>query len=324
MPSLLSSGEALINIKMNIDKITNKRKKSKKAQIFTVMTIAIIALFFISYEIYSILKTSSNLKDRVLSIDSFVFSLEQDLNRKLYAFGFRTIFLAEDYITQTGQYISNFSELTQEAFFNGTINNQESQILQGVYYEDLLQTINQKSNKINANVNITNTQIQVYQTSPWKVTFEFSFNLLVEDKSNLAKWNKQENIITNIPITGFEDPLYTINTNSLITNTINQTTYTLPTSNTNTLLNHTKQGLYISSTQAPNFIQRLEGDLTANTNGITSLVYIPSLTQQGITSKTKSIQDYIYFSTENPSYSAVTGMPSWFYLDDDSVSGYVS
>ncbi len=299
-------------------------KKSKKAQIFTVLTIAIIALFFISYEVYSILQTQSNLKDRVLSIDSFVFSLEQDLNRKLYAFGFRTIFLAEDYLTQTGGYIQNFSELTQEAFFNGTINNQESQILAGVYYDDLIQTINQKSEKINANVNITNTEIKVYQTNPWQITFEFSFNLLVEDKSQLAKWDKQELIITNIPITGFEDPLYTINTNSLVTNTINQTIYTLPTSNTDTLLNHTEQGLYIASTSAPNFIQRLEGNLTPNSNGITSLVYIPSLTQQGITSQDKSIQDYIYFSDENPTSSQVSGMPSWFYLDDDSVSNYVS
>ena len=69
-------------------------------------------------------------------------------------------------------------------------------------------------------------------------------------------------------------------------------------------------------------IAALEGDLSANENGIESLVYLPELSTQGISIKSKSVVDYIYFSTNNPPSQTVIGMPSWFRLDDEHLSVY--
>jgi len=41
----------------------------------------------------------------------------------MYIFGYRTIFLSEKRIIDSGGYLTSFNSTTQEAFFNGTIIN---------------------------------------------------------------------------------------------------------------------------------------------------------------------------------------------------------
>ena len=88
------------------------------------------------------------------------------------------------------------------------------------------------------------------------------------------------------------------------------------------LLSHTENSYYIASSSAPSFLDRLEGKLEADENGIESLVYLPELSLQGIPVKDKSIVDYIYFSDSNPISYHIQGMPNWFKLDSEHLSIY--
>jgi len=81
---------------------------------------------------------------------------------------------------------------------------------------------------------------------------------------------------------------------------------------------------YIASpNRGSSFLDRLQGDFSADANGVESLVNLQELSQKGIAAKPgKSIVDYIYFSNENPASCVVdSGLPSWFRLDDPLHTG---
>jgi len=62
----------------------------------------------------------------------------------------------------------------------------------------------------------------------------------------------------------------------------------------------------------------LEGRLDPNDYGIESMVNRQKLEAQGISTEDRSCIDYIYFDSSNNFVSCkVTGMPSWFRIDDE-------
>ncbi len=140
----------------------------------------------------------------------------------------------------------------------------------------------------------------------------------MQDREDLARWEKQQIITAFIPVEGFEDPIYIINTYAKISRNINQTPYEgnyVVGGDATNLSSHVDNGYYAANSFAPSFLRRLEGDTSADVNGIESFVNIPELSTQGIPTSTKTNIDYIYFSTNNPAYTSVPGMPLWFNID---------
>lgn len=299
--------------------------RSKKAQIFTLIAIALITLFFVSYEVYSIIQDRQAIKTRISTMDSFLFSLEQNLQREMYITGYRTLFLAENHITKTGNYISDANSFFNEAFFNGTVYGNTSDILVGVRYNDIIDSVNDKASKINVNITMTNPLLSVSQDDPWNLAVTFSFRLDMKDKTNLASWNKQENVKSYISIEGFEDPLYIVNTNARVAYKINRTIYEGIYTSGSSVVNlnsHVQKRLYAASSDAPSFLKRLQGQNAVDENGIESLVDLDSLSAQGISTQQKSVVDHIYFSASNPASSKISGMESWFRLDSAHLGKY--
>ena len=286
--------------------------KSKKAQLFSILAILIISLMFLSFELFSFIHQKNVIKTRVSTMDSFLYSIEQNLERQIYISGFRILFLAEHHITSTGTYI-NVDDFFNEAFFNGTVNNISNNILLGATYSDLINSLNQKASKINVDITLSNTFINISQDDPWHVKFSLVSDFIMQDKGNLAKWEKQQVLSAFIPIEGLEDPLYIVNGYAKVYRTINQTPY--EGSYGSNLLSHVNNGYYATNSFAPSFLNRLEGNLSADENGIESFVNLLEFSQQGIPVLEKSCIDYIYFSSNNPSYYPVAGMPSWFRID---------
>ena len=294
---------------------------NKKAMFFTILSILLLSLFLLSYTSYSLIQNQrESINKRVTTINNFVFSLEKDLPRQLYISGYRAMFLFEKTIAETGVYISNINSSFNEIFFNGTLSSVEQSLMQGATYPDMVDLLNQRANKINVNVSFSSPQIFITQDSPWEIKVTLISNIFITDLGNLASWNKTQTSVSYIPIQSFDDPIYTINTNSKVINKINKTPYT--SFNIANLTSHLENSYYIASPLAPSLLDKLEGKTSANENGIESLVYLPKLSAQGITIQDKSAVDYIYFSSNNPSASQVTGMPSWFKLDSPHLSVY--
>jgi len=289
-------------------------KMNKKAVIFTILVIAMLSLFSFSYVIYSVNQDRTTINKRVNSLNDFVFSIEDDLSRKLYISGFRIIFLFQSEMIDTENYITDLDDKFEEAFFNGTINGLGEDIMRGANFSDIQKFLSEKGNKVNANVILNNPVISINQTDPWNVEVNLIANLFIEDKRELVSWNRTISIDSYVPVENFADPLYIIGTNGKITRKINQTIYDF--SVPGDLEKHLTNNNYINSTLAPSFLDRLQGITTGNLNGIESLVYLSDLSSQGISVKDKSIVDYIYFSTNDPSTAAFPAIAPWFKIDD--------
>ncbi len=294
---------------------------NRKGVFFTAMAIIIISLLVASYTFYSYVQERKVIQKRIETMNNFILSIENDLTRKMFISGFRAIFVFNNKIIDTGSYISNVTQGFQELFFNGTFLGQQQQVMNGAKFSDIANDFNFQGNKININVSITNSSVSIAQMDPWNVNVTLIAYLLIKDKNNLASWNKTIVSSELIPIYHFEDPVYLLNTGGIITTKINQTSYSSFTPEN--LLNHTQNQYYIQSTDAPSFLDRLEGKINADSQfGIESLVNTPRLSTQGINVLDKSIVDHIYFSLTNPPYCQVAGMPTWFKLDTASLSRY--
>lgn len=297
---------------------------NKRGIFFTTLAIALISLFFLSYTFYSVLGDHTPVRDRVNTLDVFVKNIEADLPREVYITGFRTLVVSQKKIAETGAYLPNASTAIEELFFNGTLYGTQETLMVGATLPELATTLQERAAKINADLTFSDYTLRVYQESPWEVIFEVQATLIVEDQGELARWNKTEIIRGVVPVDGFEDPLYTLNTQSQIINKIRQTPYTtfVSGSNVTNLNSHATNSYYFANTVAPSYLDRLEGKTTPNIYGIESMVNLQKLSGAGIVISQKSVVDYIYFSSQNPSAHRISGTPSWFYLDDAHASTY--
>lgn len=297
---------------------------NRKSMIFTLFAIVLLSLFLISFSVYSITQNNKILNQRIKTLNDFVFSVEEDIPRQLYISSFRIIFLFEKRITETGVYIIDLNETFQEAFYNGTIYGVQENLMQGVTFSDNLNALKGIGRKINADVDFSHQKISIKQDDPWHINVTLEGDLLIKDKNNLVSWNRSFTTSTSVSVENFEDPLYTIHTNSLVVNKINKSLYQ-PFVNGNDvthLQKHVEHSFYINSTLAPSFLDRIQGKKSPNAQGIESLIYLPALSGQGIETQTKSVVDYIYFSGNNPTSYTIQGMPSWFRIDDAHLAVY--
>lgn len=299
---------------------------NKGGMFFTFLAILIISILILSTNFFSVISERTRVQKRVETLNSFVSAVEDDLQRKIYITGFRSIFVFESYINEQGDYINDANIGLQELFFNGTLYGIEQNVTAGAKFSDIVVDLNSKASKVNAFVSLTNPRINVSQTDPWNLRFVLDAELSIADIGNLVSWNKSISIVSLVPIEEFADPIYAINTNGRILNNVSRTPYSVFVNGSNTvnLSDHLENSFYINSSSAPNFLNRLEGDYSASEYGVESLVNLDELAGQGFDIENKSVVDYIYFSTNNPAACDVqeSGLPSWFKLDTPHLGVY--
>lgn len=309
---------------------STKMVLNKRGMFFTLLAIVLVSVFIVSYTIVSNLSERKIVQKRVDTLSDFVSLSEEDLSRKIYISGYRIIFLLEKEILETGEFIDDVDSSFQEAFFNGSLGGVQQDLMTGATLSDILYYpefgLVEKAAKINADVDLANPTISVSQEDPWNVKIVFTADIFIEDKSDLALWNKTLTVVSYVPIQNFGDPFYAVNTNSLVFNNFTKTPYSsfVSGSDVSNLLQHATSSYYFASTNAPSFLNRLEGSSVADANGIESLVNLAELSSKGISVQQKSVVDYIYFSSSNPGSCTVSpaGMPSWFRLDSNHTSVY--
>jgi len=301
------------------------KKMNKKAQAFTIISIFIIGLISIGYGLENITDKDEDIRTRVETANSFVFSMKEDLRRQLYTSGYRAIFIAQDNITRSGDYIDDFEKLFLGAVINGTGSKNSSGIMQGAKISDIEANIKESASKMNMEVNFSNISIQMKQKTPWKIIIKMDFDYIIKDRSGLASWKGNESVASEIKITNFEDPLFTVETEGKLPRQIKKTPYEnkyVNGTNVTNLKNHINEKYYAANNQSPSFINRFEGNFSANKNGIESFVNVLELSSQGLNVKEKSSIDYIYFSANNPPYHQISGLDSWIKIDENHLTKY--
>ena len=293
---------------------------NKRGFFFVMLSLLLITFFLLTFTFFSVINDRSAVQKRVATLNGFVSALEDDLNRRLFISGFRIIFLFEEEIVQTGDSLDDIDASFTELFYQGTLNGvAHPEVMTGATFDGIEEGLRMKAEKIGANLSLNNPSAVMYQEDPWNVRVNLSADFFVEDLSGLVSWNKTIYAYALIPVEGFGDPVYITNTNSLVFGNITKTPYNdfVSGGDVSNLLSHAMGPYYVNNSDAPSFLQRFEGDFSADANGIESLVNLDTLSSLGIGVQQKSVVDHIYFSANNPCSSIVTpsGMPSWFRLD---------
>lgn len=296
---------------------------NKKGMFFTLITILMMAVFIIylvSENKYSISDKMYSDSIRINTMNEFINDVELDLSRGLYISGFRSILSMNEYIANNGVFLINAEDSFKEAFFNGSINNQQSSLMTAATFPDWVNNIKSKASILNLNIDFYNDNLEILQKSPWEITLIYDTTINLTDKKNTASWIKNESIEIQIDINGFEDPLYTIKSYGTATNIINRTIYSgnyVNGPDVSNLYKHVQYSLYDFNPNAPNFLMRFENNLNPSSCcGIESFVNEQDLNPQQ--SSEKSNIDWIFFNpSSNLASHTVTGMQSWFKIDSN-------
>lgn len=299
---------------------------NKKGMFFTLLAILLVSLFLLSFSFYSKIDERRAVEKRIKTMDSFIFSLEEDIKRQIYISTFRAMLSLEEYVTDTGNYLNSTHTNLREALLNGTVDGQNVSLMEGYTLRDWNSRVNDLANTVNVEANYSIGDVTFEQNDPWLFHIKADIDLYVRDKGGLAEWNRSETIIVPFSIEGFEDPMYLIETNGRVVRKIQKTPYNplVDKTDVSNLTAHVNGSYYIASPFAPNFLQKFEGKKSADEqgNGIESLVNVPELTEKGMQPRSKTVVDYIYFSGDNPRAYQIQGMPSWFRIDDEHLDLY--
>ncbi|MBW2965604.1 hypothetical protein KY342_00705 [Candidatus Woesearchaeota archaeon] len=299
----------------------------KRGVFFTFIAFIFLSLLIFSLSIgnnYKMRQTSFVVETRVDTMNRFIVDIEKDIERGAYIAGIRAFFELGDYIISTGEYISDLDLSFSELFINGTIDGENSSIMVNNTFTDWIDRIEDEASEIDIIINFTINDISLYQEDHWEVTVDINLTIDMHDKKATSSWKKLKSIKSIINIDGFEDPVYWVETNGIVENGITKTnfSYFVTGMDISNLLSHAYNGFYVEFSGAPDYLMRLEGNLSGSSvYGIESLVDIDRLKDEGVPSKDinqKSIVDYIYFGVDNPQRYQVTGAPGWFKVDNSS------
>jgi len=306
----------------SLSSMQSSKNRNKKGFVFTMMAIFFVIVAMtasILFSKYTERSQAISIESRVFTINNFIHDLERDMSRALYIASFRALLGMTSYMSENGTYITNLSANFAELVLNGTIYNQTTEPTNDSYVTLWLAKVQQEAQDIGVTIDAYNYSLSLVQRETWNLEIEMNLTLVVQDAAGLATWTKDDTIRTTIPITGLEDPLYTVGSDGLISNIIIQTPFEFfvnqTTSNVSNLQQHAINSYYIEDTDAPSYVMRLQGLFSSSSFGIESTVYSLSLVPLG-QYKNKSVVDHIYWSTSNPAHNAIQGMPSWYRLDN--------
>ena len=300
---------------------------SKKGIFFTFAAIAlalIIILSFKAYKTYEMKEKIDIVGVRIDTMNNFIKDIEQDLEKGLYIASFRAFAGMGEYIASNGTYIADIDEGFNELILEGTLNNKEISLMQNSTFTDWVEKIEAEADKIDIIVNFTIFDVSIGQNDPWSVLVSSDIDIAVKDKKNTSSWNRNKDIVTKISIGDFEDPLYIKNSHGRVTNAIARSPIAdfVQGGDISNLLLHLNNSYYIESGTAPNFLMRLQGDLSNSSTGIESLVNLGEFQEQGLAIKDRSAVDYIYFGTQSTTDYGIEGAPDWFKLDSNHLEIY--
>jgi hypothetical protein len=307
----------------------DRMRKGKKAVFYTVTALLLMSVFLFSFMSITKYKYSTRafvIETRVNSINDFLGDAERDVERALYITSYRAMLSMTEQINLNQSYVDDVELRFNELFFNGTYDGETRNFIINNTFTLWEGRIVQKAADLGIVINFSDKSAAIMQDNPWNIKTMLNFTLYIGDTKGTANFTKNYSIESEVNIEFFEDPIYRIETNGIIIKPIvieNNTDFVQGSDTTN-LWEHTEETRYVAFGEAPSYLKRLEGDLTADENGIESLVNVEELIINGVSiagKEGKSIVDYIYFSGEDPTSYHVSGLDSWFRIDNESYGG---
>ncbi len=298
---------------------------NRRGIFFTI--IAVLLAGFAIVTILAVTKTETNghsVQTRIATLDNFLTDTKKDFDRALAIGGFRALLSLEDYMVDQGVFINDLPTAFASSLMNASYNGVTLPVVENATLNDWQSRIEAQANLVGLSLNVELKGISFAHTTPWEVEVTANATLTLTDNSGLASFSANHTGRAKIPITGFEDPVYLLNTYGRVTNIINETPYTdfIVGNNTANLLDHITNGFYYAHNDSPSFLLRMQGLMNASPYGIESLVNISTIELQDVPTHVGSAVDYLYFRNTSTSNSPVDNTPGWFLLDSTHLLVY--
>ena len=304
---------------------------SKKGIFFTFAAIAlsiVIIFSFNSYTKHELKNEVDNAETRISSMNIMINNLENDMDNAIFIAGFRSLLSLEDYMMSSNppkflnQLGTNLNDAFEEVFKQGTINSQKMALMENNSFANWTNNMKLQANKTGIELNFNVNSVTITQSEPWMVDISVDLDIDVNDSKNTASWTINKVFTEKLNITGFVDPLYLVNTQGKVNNSIRRTI--VPGfNNENDLDTHLLNSYYIEHSDAPSYLMRFDNNPGSSSNGIESLVNSQELIDAGLSANARSAVDFIYFGTQT-TQDCIVDKPnhSWFYLDSNHLNFY--
>lgn len=308
-----------------------KLARSKKAifYMFTVIVfLGIMSIIMYTYQSYSIRDKQESIEIRLVAMNDFINDFNNDVHRSTKISATRALIALEDYVSTNEEYFGSpddFNNAFKELFYEGTINGVNYSLMDDSSFSDYETKVSDNAKSIGLNFLINVTKIQLVQEDPWNVQVIINAHIKLNDTSKLAYWDFNGTFVTSVPIDGLRDPIYSINTNGRLQNTIRKSNVTFVNgTDTSGLIEHIADGYYAENIDAPSFIMRFYNNLSSSQYGIESIVSIPNINDQGLpVDENSPVIDYKYFSGDYTANACdIENMPSWFKLETADLNNY--
>src|SRR3989338_7643663 len=311
-----------------------KINNNKKGIFFTFAAIVLSIIIILSFNTYNIYRMKDEIElveIRINTMNRFVKDMQEDMENAVFIAGFRAILSLEDYMMKHDKFMGqddspNLATGFKSLFLNGTIitgvATETMGLMKNNSFRNWTKRMEMQADKTGILLGFTINDVTISHSEPWMVDVSVDLRIKVNDTKGTASWTIDKVLKKKINISAFVDPLYLINNDGLVNNTMAVTTVDPPASSSN-LNTHLINSYYIEHSDAPSYLMRFENDPGSSTYGIESLVNSQERIDEGLSALGRSAADYIYFGTQvttdcevkNPSYS-------WFRLDDTHLSFY--
>ena len=316
---------------------------NKKAFFFTTIAIALSVVIILSYNVYTNYKLKDEMgviETRINTMDSFIKDLENDLENAIFIVGFRSLLSIEDYMMDQNKFLNDanppatpaLNTAFKDVFEKGTINSQSMFLMRNNTFLNWTERMKIQADKTDILLDFTVNSVTISHSEPWKVDISVNLDIDIKDKKNTATWAVDNKIFTkqiNISseISGnhrFVDPLYLVNNNGKVNNTIRKTT--VPDFSGGNLVTHLNNNYYIENTDSPSYLMRFENDSSSSVYGIESLANVDLISSLSLGPSGKTAVDHLYFdpgsSTTDCNIEGMEISHPWFYLDSDHLGFY--
>ncbi len=202
-------------------------KSGRRGQFYSVIAILIIIPTTLFVTQYVLSQTRGpEIFERIISdqVHQTERNIEKDFERALLTSGKRALIGLSDKIILNGSAYNDSAESLMEMMENGTLNGNESMIM-------VNNTISNWTSKIlsipvNFIVSMNHSNISIFNYDGFHLRAGVNFNISVADNNDIAKMERL-NVYNyaDIPLENIEDPLFPLNTNGLITRSIQMSPY---------------------------------------------------------------------------------------------------
>jgi phosphohistidine swiveling domain-containing protein len=162
---------------------------------------------------------------RINSMNNFYDSIIIDCEKALDIISRRAVSAAISNVITNGIGLQNADSSLEELIVNGSINGTEEALMKDATIIDWKNKMEEIGNLNGFNTNITFQRIKVEPYDSWNLITTATLYIDLSDQRGVANITRVVNVSKLVPIEGFEDPIYPLNSNGRGTNIIIKSPY---------------------------------------------------------------------------------------------------